>query len=170
MDLPSWALVPSKIGTCANSFDKMNGRTSVVAVTLLYTGEKLRTSVSMNLLISKAFTLRIHWVGDFAVVQLKCSTTVSQLAVELPLRNSASDSMIAAWNGRGAGGKARSCLTDHPPADSPKIVILQGSPPKAPIFWETHDNALRWSSKPAFWSLDKVSGELENPKTDESSY
>ena len=79
-----------------------------MAVILSYTGRKFKVSVSMNLLIFEAFILRMHWVGDCALMQLKCATTVCQFSVELPGRNSASDSIIAARYGRGSGGKARS--------------------------------------------------------------
>ena len=34
------------------------------------------------------------------------------------------------------------------PADSPKIVTLAGSPPKAAMFSRTHSSAATWSSSP----------------------
>ena len=45
--------------------------------------------------------------------------------------------------------------TERPPAEQPKIVILDGSPPKSAIFWWTHLIAICWSRTPKFprWSL-----------------
>src|SRR5665647_1149149 len=45
---------------------------------------------------------------------------------------------MAPWNNPLASGDAHSMLTAIPPADSPKIVTLLGSPPKLAIFFCTH--------------------------------
>ncbi len=45
---------------------------------------------------------------------------------------------IAPWNSPAASGDAASIETEIPPADSPKIVTLFGSPPKAAILSCTH--------------------------------
>ena len=52
--------------------------------------------------------------------------------------------------GRGprASGEAIRALTANEPADSPKIVTLPGSPPKAAMLSCTHRSAATWSSRP----------------------
>ena len=45
-------------------------------------------------------------------------------------------------------GMVSSTLTLVPPADSPKMVTLSGSPPKAAMLSFTHCSAMAWSRKP----------------------
>jgi len=47
-----------------------------------------------------------------------------------------------------AFGEARKALTAVPPPDYPKIVTLDGSPPKALMFFETHCKAVIMSEIP----------------------
>ena len=47
-----------------------------------------------------------------------------------------------------ASGEVQSALTQAEPADSPAMVTLSGSPPKAAIFACTHSSALIWSKRP----------------------
>ena len=47
-----------------------------------------------------------------------------------------------------ASGETTSALTANEPADSPKIVTLPGSPPKAAMLSCTHWSAATWSSRP----------------------
>src|SRR6185437_2783100 len=56
--------------------------------------------------------------------------------------------MIAPRNRPRAGGEVSSAQTDQPPADSPSIVTLAGSPPKAPMLRCTQRSAASWSSRP----------------------
>ena len=51
-----------------------------------------------------------------------------------------------------ARGTARSVPTLIAPADSPKIVTLSGSPPKAAMLSRTHSSAAIWSRRPRFAS------------------
>jgi hypothetical protein len=48
-----------------------------------------------------------------------------------------------------APGAAIKVTTLFAPADTPAVVTLFGSPPKAAIFWLTQRNAAIWSSRPA---------------------
>ncbi len=57
-------------------------------------------------------------------------------------------SEIAPSNRPLASGEAHSWLTAMPPADSPKIVILLGSPPKAAMLFLIHPKAEIMSSSP----------------------
>jgi len=56
---------------------------------------------------------------------------------------------MALWNNPSAAGTASKAVTLMAPADSPKIVTLLGSPPKAAMLSRTHRNAATWSSRPA---------------------
>ncbi len=58
------------------------------------------------------------------------------------------DSEIAFTNNPRAIGEATRSLTLIPPADSPKIVTLETSPPNAAMFCCTHLSAAIWSSRP----------------------
>src|SRR3954468_11434928 len=51
------------------------------------------------------------------------------------------DSTIALWNRPFAIGEIIRALTDPPPADSPKIVTFDGSPPNAAALRFTHWSA-----------------------------
>jgi hypothetical protein len=55
---------------------------------------------------------------------------------------------MAFWNKPAASGDAIWEWVDKPPADSPKMVILAGSPPNLAILAFTHCNAACWSIKP----------------------
>ena len=55
---------------------------------------------------------------------------------------------MARWNRPLARGIASRVPTDMPPADSPAIVTLAGSPPNAAMFCCTHSRAAIWSSMP----------------------
>jgi hypothetical protein len=57
-------------------------------------------------------------------------------------------SPMAPWTSPFASGVATMALTEKEPADSPKIVTLPGSPPKAAMFFCTHLSAATWSSSP----------------------
>ena len=48
---------------------------------------------------------------------------------------------IARWNSPRAAGRPSSVPTLMPPADSPKIVTLSGSPPKVAMLSRTHVSA-----------------------------
>ena len=56
--------------------------------------------------------------------------------------------MIARWNSPAAAGMPSRTLTLAPPPDSPKIVTLPGSPPKAAMLSRTHSSASTMSSAP----------------------
>jgi hypothetical protein len=58
------------------------------------------------------------------------------------------DSTIALWKSPRASGEARRVFTEPPPADSPKIVTLPGSPPKAATLSFTQCRAAIWSRYP----------------------
>ena len=60
----------------------------------------------------------------------------------------APDWAMALWNRPLAVGVPSSVPTLMPPADSPKIVTLPGSPPKAAMLSRTHSSAATWSSRP----------------------
>ena len=55
---------------------------------------------------------------------------------------------MALWNSPRAAGRPRSVPTLMPPADSPKMVTLAGSPPKAEMLSRTHSRAATWSRMP----------------------
>ena len=55
---------------------------------------------------------------------------------------------IARWNRPLRGGHAEQRRHLIAPADSPKIVTLPGSPPKAAMLSRTHSSAATWSSMP----------------------
>ena len=57
-------------------------------------------------------------------------------------------SEIAFWNSPFAAGDAPSMLTAIPPADSPKIVTLRGSPPNAAMLSLTHARPAIMSCSP----------------------
>ena len=57
-------------------------------------------------------------------------------------------SAIARWMSPAAIGLAIKAWTLVPPADSPKIVTLSGSPPNCAMFRSTHWSAAIWSRKP----------------------
>ena len=50
-----------------------------------------------------------------------------------------------------------------PPAEQPKIIMFEGSPPKALAFSDTHRSARFWSSKPTFSGGSWVA---KKPKTE----
>ena len=58
------------------------------------------------------------------------------------------DWTIALWNSPFASGEIISALTEPPPADSPKMVTFDGSPPNAAALRFTHCSAASWSRKP----------------------
>ena len=62
--------------------------------------------------------------------------------------NSVPLSPIARTKSPFASGEATSALTEAEPADSPKIVTLSGSPPKAAMLRFTHWSAAIWSMSP----------------------
>jgi hypothetical protein len=52
----------------------------------------------------------------------------------------------------GSEGQAREWWsTEAPPADSPKRVMREGSPPKEAMLSRIHSRARRWSRRPGFW-------------------
>ena len=55
---------------------------------------------------------------------------------------------IPLWTMWRESGDIISALTDAEPADSPLIVTLPGSPPKASMLSWTHRSAATWSSMP----------------------
>ena len=55
---------------------------------------------------------------------------------------------IAPWKSPLARGEAHSMLTAMPPADSPKIVTLFGSPPRAAMLRSIHRRPATMSSRP----------------------
>ncbi len=73
----------------------------------------------------------------------------TRLLPNVPTRPPA-DSATARWNSPLAGGEVISMFTDQPPADSPMIVTLPGSPPKAAMLRRTHSSAATWSIRPKF--------------------
>lgn len=58
-----------------------------------------------------------------------------------------------------------SASTENAPALSPKMVTLDGSPPKAWMLRWTQSRAMRWSRKPRFRPVTGNSGEAGKPKT-----
>ena len=76
---------------------------------------------------------------------------------------------IALWNRPFERGDTKSAATENPPADSPNIVILDGSPPKFSIFSLTQCKALIWSSKPKLVlnssSLSFIDGWAKKPNS-----
>ena len=56
---------------------------------------------------------------------------------------------MALWKSPCAAGIVRSVATLMPPADSPKIVTLPGSPPNAATLLRTHSSAATWSRMPS---------------------
>jgi len=56
--------------------------------------------------------------------------------------------LIALWNSPAAVGEAIWWQTLDPPADSPKMVTLCGSPPNALMFSCTQRSAACWSCRP----------------------
>ena len=72
----------------------------------------------------------------------------------------APDWAMALWNRPSAASIASRLVTDIDPADSPKIVTLPGSPPKAAMLSRTHSRAAIWSSRP----------QLAEPATESSSH
>ena len=52
---------------------------------------------------------------------------------------------MALWKSPRASGEATRVFTEPPPADSPKMVTLSGSPPKAAMLSRTHFSAAIWS-------------------------
>ena len=57
-------------------------------------------------------------------------------------------SPMAAWKRPRASGVAISWLTLHEPADSPKMVTRDGSPPNAAMLRCTQPRAATWSRRP----------------------
>ena len=58
------------------------------------------------------------------------------------------DSLMAPLKSPLSSGEAHNILTEIPPADSPAMVILSGSPPKAAMLSCIHFKAITWSSMP----------------------
>ena len=78
------------------------------------------------------------------------SAAASEATCEGFLRVPSKDplSPIAFWKSPRARGVAIWTLTEYEPADSPKIVTFEGSPPKAAMFRWTHRSAAVWSMIP----------------------
>jgi hypothetical protein len=73
----------------------------------------------------------------------------SAVATEAPLADAVPpDCTTARWNSPFAAGEVSNACTDIPPALSPMIVTLSGSPPKAATLRFTHRSAASWSSRP----------------------
>lgn len=60
------------------------------------------------------------------------------------------DWVMARWKSPRERGLSIRNWTEAPPALSPKMVTLSGSPPKVATFRLTHRNASTWSRKPLF--------------------
>src|ERR1700678_2347971 len=76
------------------------------------------------------------------------SPAVSPLASEVGVRLYEPLSAIALANNPLACGEATCDSTDRPPADSPKMVTLRGSPPKVTMLRCTQRSAACWSIRP----------------------
>src|ERR1700691_2088134 len=76
------------------------------------------------------------------------SPAVSALASEACVRLYEPLSAIAFSNSPLACGDATCDSTDRPPADSPKMVTLRGSPPKLTMLRCTQRRAACWSIRP----------------------
>ena len=91
-----------------------------------------------------------------------------------PVTSAASCGSAAAWaeplcamtppNRPRARGMPSSVVTLMPPADSPKIVTLAGSPPNAAMLSRTHSSAATWSSSPRLAGAG-ASGSRAKPST-----
>src|SRR5579862_6543714 len=87
------------------------------------------------------------WLAHPALVA-NASPAVSALASEAWLRLYEPLSTIAFANSPLACGEATCDRVDRPPADSPKMVTLRGSPPKPAMFRCTQRSAACWSIRP----------------------
>src|SRR6187455_3455421 len=96
---------------------------------------RLRNAVNVDALIDPP-----HAAPSFSAVASPCMFSPGPAP---PARIGPNDpplSEIARWKSPLASGEAASWLTAMPPADSPKIVTLPESPPKAAMFFCTHQS------------------------------
>jgi len=135
---PSCPLVPVRMGTLAMLPVARAASTNSSCVMLSLTGRKARASSSARAFIVFTFAARaqesiselfpLQFSFDMSVSQADVLEFSSLYEVAWPL------CMIAARNGGLSGMVVMRSSTERAPADSPKIVTLVGSPPKAWMF------------------------------------
>jgi len=97
-----------------------------------------------------AGTARAHAISS-SVVQFRAVMRAGQLVLSAPkatLTDDWPDCIIAAWKGGGPVPGLNEVMrlsTEKLPADSPKIVTREGSPPKEAMLRWTQSRAKRWS-------------------------
>ncbi len=133
--MPAWNVAPA--GSVRNSPSTVSGKrpTCALFVASITCSEDIARSAESDAA-----------PAPVAHCEPACSACASGTARRLP--SSAPLSPIAAEIRSRESGDAMWPLTESEPADSPAIVIFDGSPPNAAAFSRTHRSAAFWSRKP----------------------